>query len=273
MLIPRVIPCLLLRSRGLVKTTKFRRPVYLGDPVNVIRIFNEKEVDEVILLDITATLEQREPNFSLLEEISSECFMPLAYGGGVRTTSQMRTLYSLGIEKVALNTAAIDNPALISEAASCFGSQSVAVSIDVKKDWKRRYRVVTSCGRRMTTLDPVAFAVSMQQHGAGEVILNNIGRDGTMKGYDLDLVRSVTSCLDIPVIACGGAASVSDLAGVVRKGRASAAGAGSMFVFQGLHRGVLISFPSHAELEKAFAGTEPGWEYSPQGQSAANGKG
>jgi cyclase len=249
---PRVIPCLLLKNQGLVKTLRFKNPKYLGDPINIVKIFNDKEVDELVFLDIAATVEGREPPYALLEDIASEAFMPLGYGGGIRTLDQIRTILGLGVEKAVINTSAFENPGLVSEAAGIVGSQSVVVSIDVKKGFWGRYEVCTRGGRKSTGLDPVAFAGEMERLGAGELVVNSIDRDGTMKGYDLDLIRAVTDRVNIPVVACGGAGSVADLARAVKEGRASAAGAGSMFVFHGPHRAVLISYPRDEELKKAF---------------------
>lgn len=248
MIVTRVIPCLLLRNQGLVKTVKFREPKYLGDPINVVRIFNDKEVDELVLLDITATPERRGPQFDFIADLASECFMPLAYGGGVRSVGEVKRLCSLGVEKVAINTHAVEHPEFVSAAAAVVGSSSVIVSIDVKRDFWGRYRVYTSGGRVATGLDPVAHAVEMERRGAGEILLNSIDRDGTMKGYDLDLIRRVTQAVGVPVVACGGAGRVEDLAAAVQEAGAAAAGAGSMFVFKGPHRAVLISYPPPDEL-------------------------
>jgi cyclase len=253
MLRTRVIPCLLLQNLGLVKTVRFKDPKYLGDPINVVKIFNDKEVDELVFLDITATVEKKRPPFELLGKITSECFMPLCYGGGVRSLDDMKTLFTLGLEKVAVNTYAVESPAFIEAAADLFGNQSVIVSIDVKKNLSGRYEVFTHGGRKGTGLDPVRFAVEMEQHGVGELLLNSIDRDGTMQGYDLELIRRVSGAVSIPVVACGGAGKVQDLADAVKKGGASAAAAGSLFVFQGPHRAVLISYPSPQELQGVFS--------------------
>jgi imidazole glycerol-phosphate synthase subunit HisF len=249
---PRVIPCLLLRNQGLVKTTRFKNPRYVGDPTNAVRIFNDKEVDELVFLDITASSERRPPQFELLARMTSECFMPLCYGGGVRTIADMRRLFAIGIEKVAVNTYAAENPDFVREAAEIFGSSSVIVSIDVKRRLFGKNEVVTMGGKRRTGLDPVAYAATMERQGAGELLLNSVDRDGTMVGYDLDLIRSVSEAVDIPVVACGGAGSILDLGRAIREGGASAAAAGSMFVFHGPHRAVLITYPSSAELNEAF---------------------
>ena len=252
MLRTRVIPCLLLRNLGLVKTVKFKDPKYLGDPINIVRIFNDKEVDELVFLDITATVENKRPPFSLLARITSECFMPLCYGGGVRSLEDMKALFNLGIEKVAVNSCAVENPAFIQAAADLFGSQSVIVSIDVKRNRQGRYEVFTHSGKKATGLDPVKFAAEMEEQGAGELLLSSIDRDGTMQGYDIEIIRRVSGAVSIPVVACGGAGRVQDLVAAVKQGGASAAAAGSMFVFQGPHRAVLITYPTYQELQEAL---------------------
>lgn len=254
---PRVIPVLLLRNRGLIKTVRFKDPTYLGDPINVVKIFNDKEVDELVFLDITATIEGRRPPFDTLAEIASECFMPLGYGGGVHTLEDVKIILSVGIEKVSINSHAVENPMFVRQAADQVGSQSIVVSIDVKKTMLGRYQVVTQGGRRATSLDPVRFAVQMAEMGAGEILLNSVERDGTMQGYDIELIKKVSHSVDIPVVACGGAAKIDDLAAAVRDGGASAAAAGSMFVFQGKHRAVLISYPDEQALRAAFSSIVP----------------
>lgn len=248
----RVMPCLLLKGDGLVKTVRFRQPKYVGDPINAVRIFNEKEVDELIFLDITATPERRAPPFDRLRDIASECFMPMCYGGGIRTMDHARRLFGLGVEKVSLNTAAAETPELITELATVFGSQSIIASMDVKRDWLGRPRVFTHCGTKNTGHDPVKYVREMAERGAGEVFLNSIDRDGTMGGLDLELITEVTAAVQIPVIACGGAGSVTDLAKAVAAG-ASGVAAGSLFVFTGPHRAVMIGYPSAAEMREAFA--------------------
>jgi cyclase len=248
MIRPRVIPCLLLKNEGLVKTVKFKDPKYLGDPINIVRIFNDKEVDELVFLDILATVENRRPNFDLLGKITSECFMPLGYGGGIRDMDDVKKLLAIGVEKFVLNTAAVENPALIRAAADYAGSQAVVISMDVKKTLFGKYEVFTRGGKKGTELDPVKFAIELEKHGAGEIFVNAIDRDGTMQGYDLDLIRRVAESVGVPVVACGGAGNIGHLAEAVKAG-ASAAAAGSMFVFQGPLRGVLISYPAQEELK------------------------
>lgn len=252
MIRPRVIPALLLKGQGLVKTVKFMDPKYLGDPINIVKIFNDKEVDELIFLDITATNEKRRPPFEMLGKITSECFMPLGYGGGIRSMEDVKTLLSLGIEKVILNTVAVENPAFVTEVAEYAGSQAVVVSMDVKKGFLGKYEVVTHSGKTGAGLDPVRHALEMEKRGAGELFANSIDRDGTMQGYDLDLIRRVAEAVGIPVVACGGAGNIHHLAEAIQQGGASAAAAGSMFVFQGPLRGVLISYPTQEELRRVL---------------------
>lgn len=249
---PRVIPCLLLRGRGLVKTVKFKDPTYLGDPVNVVKIFNEKEVDELVLLDIDASPNHRPPPFELIAEIAEECFMPLAYGGNVRSIADIRRILNIGVEKVVINSYAGEAPSFISEAADVFGSQSIVAGIDYRANWRRQRRVYTYGGRQDIGVDPVAHAIAMAERGAGEIMLTAIDRDGTMKGYDLETLREVTAAVNVPVVASGGAGQVADLVSAVRSGGAAAAAAASLFVFQGPHRAVLISFPAPEILDAAF---------------------
>jgi len=253
MLTTRVIPCLLLRNQGLVKTVKFRDPKYVGDPINAVKIFNDKEVDELLFLDITATVERKAPPMKVIAEIASECFMPLAYGGGIRSMEDVRQIFTVGVEKVCVNTHAVEDPEFIRQAADIFGSQSIVVSIDVKKSLFGKHEVHTHGGTRNTKLDPVEHAVRMEQLGAGELFLNSIDRDGTQQGFDIDLLRRVAAAVRIPVIACGGAGTVDHLRQAVKDGGASAVSAGSMFVFHGKHRAVLISYPGQDELKQAFA--------------------
>ncbi len=250
MIRPRVIPALLLKGQGLVKTVKFKDPKYLGDPINVVRIFNDKEVDEIVLLDITATPQNRGPQFEVLKDIASEVFIPLAYGGGIRSMEDVRTLLGIGIEKLIMNTSAVENPSLIRDTADHAGSQAVVVSMDVKKNFLGKYEVFTRCGQKKTGLDPVKHAMEVEKMGAGEILLNSIDCDGMMQGYDIELVRRVADAVKVPVVACGGAGNLAHVAEVIQQGHASAAAAGSMFVFQGPLRGVLISYPSPKELKE-----------------------
>jgi cyclase len=253
MLIPRVMPCLLLRNGALVKTVQFSSPSYVGDPINAVRIYNEKEVDELIFLDISATPEGRRPPFDVIGEIAGECFMPVTYGGGVGSIEDITTIFSLGIEKVAINTRAIEDRDFVTRAAERFGSQAIVVSIDVKKRRFGRYEVFTRCGKRPTGLEPVMYAADLAKRGAGEILLTSIDLDGTQSGYDVELISAVSHAVDIPVIACGGAGRVSDFRRAVQEGGASACATGSMVVYFGRNRAVLINFPERKELEAVFA--------------------
>lgn len=250
MLLPRLIPCLLFDEGALVKTVGFSAPQYIGDPLNVVHIFNGKEVDELVFLDIGATPKGRGPDLETLRLIASEAFIPLAYGGGVQTLEQARAVFGCGFEKVVLNTAAHANPALVSELAATFGAQSVVVSLDVKKGLFGKYGVYSRSGARKESGSVVETALRMQDAGAGEILLTSIDRDGTWKGYDLELIRLVTDAVSIPVVACGGAGSLPDCGQAVREAKASAAAAGSMFLFQKKDCGVLIRYPDYEDIRR-----------------------
>lgn len=250
MLRPRIFPTLLLRGQGLVKGVNFKNYRYIGDPINAVKIFNDKEVDELLFLDITASSEKRIPSLELIEKIADECFMPFSVGGGIRTVEEMRSLLSAGAEKISINTAAVEDPSLIRRAADVFGSQSVIVSIDVKSSWLGKAFVWTHSGRKKTKLEPLKWVLEVEKLGAGEIFLNSIDNDGKMQGYDLKMVKMISDAVNIPIIACGGAGSVDDLYKVIHEAGASAASAGSMFVFHGARRGVLINFPSEEEIKK-----------------------
>lgn len=252
MLNHRVIPCLLLSNGGLVKTRKFKNGVYVGDPINAIRIFNEKEVDELVLLDIRASLEKRAPTYDLLKDIASECFMPLAYGGGITSIGQIKTLLRLGIEKVILNTALNRDPNFVREAVAIFGSQAITASIDVRRRLFGHHEVMTLSGTEPTRLDPLEAARKAEELGVGEILLTSIDAEGSMAGYDLGLLAKVSQSVDIPVIASGGAGKLEDFRSAVRDGYASAASAGSFFVFHGPHRAVLITYPTYDTLCDLF---------------------
>jgi imidazole glycerol-phosphate synthase subunit HisF len=240
----RVIPCLLLRGYGLIKTRKFKDPVYIGDPINAVRIFSEKEVDELVILDVDASREGREPNYELIAEIAGECFMPVAYGGGIRTLEQVRHLIRSGVEKVVINSAACESTQVIADASQIFGSQAVVAGVDVRKAIVGGYNVVSKSASVRTGLKLEEHVQRLVEEGAGEIFLNSVDRDGTMAGYDLDLIRRVTRQVNVPVVACGGAGSIDHLREAVRDAGASAVAAGSMFVFHGKHRAVLINYPS-----------------------------
>lgn len=250
MLRTRIIPALLLREASLVKTVRFGKFTYVGDPCNTVRIFNELEVDELAFLDITATREQRAPNLALLADIANECFMPLGYGGGIRQFAEAQSILRLGFEKVIVNTYAEENPDFIRELADHFGSQAVIVSIDVKRDLWGRSRVHTNSGTRNTHRDPVAWAQEVESRGAGEILLTSVDREGTWQGFDLSLVKAVTDAVRIPVIAHGGAGCLDDVARVVKTAGASAVALGSMVVFQKQGCGVLVNFPEPALLNE-----------------------
>lgn len=249
---PRVIPCLLLKNKGLVKTIKFKEPTYVGDPINAIRIFNEKGVDELIFLDISATIDNAPVQRDMLEKIASECFMPVCYGGGIRSLTVIKDIFSIGIEKVSISSYAVENPEFVREAADTFGSQSISVCIDVKKNFFGKNQVVTRNAEKKTGLDPVDYAMRMEQMGAGELMIYSVDRDGTMSGYDIDVIKQISDAVTVPVIACGGAGNIEDFSDAIKSGKASAVAAGSMFVFYGKHRAVLINYPSEAELEEVL---------------------
>lgn len=250
MLRPRLIPCLLVHNGGLVKTVHFSAPKYVGDPINAVRIFNEKEVDELTVLDIDATVKGAEPDYQLISHLASECRMPLCYGGGVRTVAQIEKIISLGVEKVAISAAAVETPALIADAAARVGSQSVVVVIDVKMTGMlRRQEVVTHNGSRRTGLNPVDFARKVTELGAGEIVINSVDRDGGMKGYDLDLVEQIRHAVHLPLTVLGGAGSLDDINKLVDRYGIIGAAAGSLFVFKGKYRAVLINYPNRAEKE------------------------
>ncbi|GFK94188.1 Imidazole glycerol phosphate synthase subunit HisF [Fundidesulfovibrio magnetotacticus] len=250
MLLARVIPVLLLSGRGLVKGERFSGHRYLGDPINTVKIFDAKEVDELIILDIDATREHRLPPLELVQQVADQCLMPFGVGGGIRSVEDARRILEAGAEKVCLNTHALENPDLVSAIARDFGCQSVCVSLDVKKNWFGKPEVRTRCGSKAVSKDPVETARRMEQAGAGEIMVHCVDRDGTMQGYDIPLIQSVARAVEIPVIAAGGAGTVQDLRQAIAEGGASAAAAGAMFVFHGRRRAVLVSYPSKEELRE-----------------------
>jgi cyclase len=245
----RVIPALLIQKGGLVKSVRFKDHKYVGDPINAVRIFNEKGVDEIVILDISATAEKRAPDIRRIREIAGEAFMPLGYGGGITKLDEIRELIAAGVEKVVLNTSAFLHPRLVEEGAKYIGSQSIVVSIDVKKNLWGKYKVFVRNGSQNTQADPGEYAQRMEAAGAGEILLNSIDRDGTFEGYDTGLIDQVSRRVNIPVVAIGGASGVADLASAIQSG-ASAVAAGSLFVFQRPHRAVLISYPAETELKQ-----------------------
>lgn len=244
----RVIPILLLRGKGLVKTVKFKDPKYIGDPINSVRIFNEKEVDELVFLDITATPEGRGPDFELLSDIASEAFMPMAYGGGITSLDQVQRVFALGFEKVIFDTVAYTDPQLIQDAVAIYGSQSIVGCVDVRKTLLGRYELISHAGKSKQPVSLSEHLKTLERQGVGEIIVNAVDRDGTQSGYDLKLIREVSSSVSVPVVACGGASSIDDFVAAVHEAGASAVAAGSLFVFVGPHRAVLINYPARAEL-------------------------
>jgi imidazole glycerol-phosphate synthase subunit HisF len=245
---PRVIPCLQVAGGELFKTRRFKDPLYLGDPINAVKLFNDLDCDELIVADIRATLEGREPDYALIEEIATEAFMPLAYGGGVNSVEQIRRILSIGIEKVVISTAAADGK-VISAAAAVFGSQSIVVSVDVRKTLLGRREVWTRSGTKSTGMDPRAYCIRMQEYGAGELFVQSIDLEGARTGYDLALMKEVSAAVEIPVIACGGAGSLEDIKLLLQSSSVAAAAAGTMFVLHGKHKAPLISYPRPHEIE------------------------
>ncbi|MNK10374.1 Imidazole glycerol phosphate synthase subunit HisF [compost metagenome] len=246
----RIIPVLLIQDGGLVKSIKFKNHKYVGDPINAVKIFNEKEVDEIVILDISATREKRSPDLNMIKEIAGEAFMPLAYGGGITSIEQVKDILYQGVEKVIFNKSAFTNEALIKETAKRFGSSSIVVSIDVKSNWIGKQYVYTDGGKNNTGLDVLQYAQKMEKLGAGEIFLNSVDRDGTYKGFDLELIKKISNIVNIPVVACGGAKDEDDLISAIHEGKASAAAAGSLFVYQGVHRAVLINYPNWNKIQE-----------------------
>jgi len=252
MLRTRIIPCLQLIDESLVKTIKFGNYGYIGDPINTVRIFNELEVDEICFLDIRATLQKRGPNLKILSEIANECFMPLSFGGGLRDFETVKKIFSTGFEKVVINSYAVNNPEFVTRVAEHFGNQAVIASIDVKKTLFGNYHVYSTDGSERTKLEPVEWAVKLQELGAGELLLTSMERDGTWEGFDLEITKKVSEAVSIPVIANGGAGTIKHIGDVVKSGNADAVALGSMVVYQKKGMGVLVNFPDKNELEKVI---------------------
>lgn len=257
MLYPRIIPCLLVHKNGLVKTTKFTDPKYVGDPINAVKIFNEKEVDELIVVDIDASVNSREPNYVMIKNLAVECRMPLCYGGGIKTVEQAQKIFSLGVEKISISSLAVQQPEIIPELVKRVGSQSVVVVIDVKKKLlSNKYEVYIHNGKKATGIDPLMFAKQMEKAGVGEIVINSIDRDGTMKGFDLGLISSIRDAIGIPLTVMGGAGSIDDIGQVINQHGIIGVAAGSFFVFKGKYRAVLINYPTMYEktelLKKYF---------------------
>jgi cyclase len=250
MLRPRIIPCLLVHQGGLVKTQGFKDPKYVGDPINAVRIFNEKEADELMVLDIDATVKGLVPDFGMIAKLAAECRMPLCYGGGVTTAEQATRLVDMGVEKVALSAAAIANPSLLTEMAAAVGRQSVVAVLDVRKRsglFANGYEVCTHNAKIAHKFDPVTLAKQLQEAGAGEIVINSVDRDGMMQGYDMELASQIKQALKVPVTFLGGAGSLEDMGELVGKLGVVGAAAGSLFVFKGKYRAVLINYPTPAQ--------------------------
>lgn len=249
MLKVRVIPCLLLQDGGLVKTENFKNPRYLGDPTNAVKIFNKKEVDELIFIDIQASKNKSEPNWEVIEDLASECFMPLGYGGGINSFEQIKRLIKIGVEKVIINQEALKNPDFITKAVDHFGTSTIVCAVDIKKNIWGKYEVFDHVKGKLTGLSPLDYIIKLEKLGVGEVFINNVNKEGTFGGIDLDIVETIVNKISMPLIICGGVSSLTDISLAAKSG-VSAIAVGSMFVFQGPHRAVLISYPSPEDLKK-----------------------
>jgi cyclase len=249
---PRIIPSLLIQDSGLVKTVNFKNPKYVGDPINAVKIFNEKEVDELAIFDIDATVKGLEPNFSLIERIANQSRMPLCYGGGVKTVGQAQKILGLGIEKIALSSSVLQNPKLITQIAERVGAQSVIVVLDVKKKLLGGYEVYTHNGKNATGINPFKFIEDAQILGAGEIVINSIDQDGTMKGFDMSLIDKARESSSLPMTVLGGAGNLEDVKKVIDKHKIIGVAAGSLFVFKGKYKAVLINYPNKSEKDLLF---------------------
>ena len=252
MLRPRIIPSLLFQNKGLVKTVNFKSPKYVGDPINAVRIFNEKEVDELAFFDIDATVRNKEPDYALIEKLANQSRMPLCYGGGVKTVEQAQRIFGLGIEKIALSSSVVQDPSLIPAIVERVGSQSVIVALDVKKKRFGGYEVYTHNGKRSTGINPFKFASEVEKLGAGEILINSIDQDGTMNGYDMNLVDKIAETISIPLTVLGGAGSLTDIEKIIQKHGIIGVGVGSLFVFKGPYKAVLINYPTKIDKNKIF---------------------
>ena len=248
MLQKRVIPVLLLKNKGLVKTVKFKNPVYVGDPLNAVKIFNEKEVDELVFLDIEAAEKDAAPDLFLLAQIAAECFIPFSYGGNITTTDQIKSILKLGVEKVVINSGALRTPELINTASAAFGASSIVVAMDIKKNFLGKYQVYSKAGIKPPVADPVRYAIDVEARGAGEIFVNNVDADGVMKGYDTTIMKKISESVHVPVTACGGAGNIHHLKELSATTAVTGIAAGSMFVFHGPHKAVLINYPSQQVL-------------------------
>ncbi len=261
MLRPRIIPCLLVHNGGLVKTVGFKSPKYVGDPINAVKIFNEKEADELVVLDIDASVKGVEPNYALIAKLAAECRMPLCYGGGITSARQAARIIDLGVEKVSVSAAAVARPGLLREMAAAIGRQSVVAVIDVRKKsglFSSGVEVCTHNATRGHAYDPAELAKQLEIAGAGEIVINSVERDGTMKGYDLDLAKRLRGALSVPLTVLGGAGSLDDMGALIQCCGVIGAAAGSLFVFKGQYRAVLINYPTPQQKDALFAATLPG---------------
>jgi len=255
---PRIIPCLLVHNKGLVKTVRFKDPKYVGDPINAVKIFNEKESDELIVLDIDATTTGKGPDFRMIQNLAKECRMPLCYGGGVVTLEQAKTIIGLGVEKVALSSAVLDNPRLVAQLAEEIGSQSVVVVLDVKKSQPgEKYEIWKHNAKVNTGKCPVEFSQELEKLGVGEIVLNSIDNDGEMKGYDLALAKKVRAVINVPMTVLGGAGSLKDVGNLISNLGTVGAAAGSLFVFKGTYKAVLINYPNPREKDDLIVSHYP----------------
>ena len=254
MLQKRLIPVLLLHKNGLYKTKQFQNPKYVGDPINAIKIFNEKEVDELIVLDIDASRNNVEPNYKFIEDIASECFMPLCYGGGIKNIEQIKRIFSLGIEKIVMNSILHDDHALIEEAIEIFGSQSIVASVDINKTFFGQYSIYDYRKSKNVNKQYIEFIKEIENKGVGEVFINCVYNDGVLNGYDVELFQKISKSVNIPLIACGGASSLNDCKELLIQSEVSAVAAGSIFVFHGKHQAVLIKYPKRDEIDELFKG-------------------
>ncbi len=253
MISARIIPVLLLKDGGLVKTIQFKNPTYVGDPINAVKIFNDKEVDELIFLDITASQNKRKPNTDFIKHIAEECFMPLCYGGGIHSLQDIENVLKVGVEKIAINTACLENSSFIKEAVIKFGGSTIVGVIDFKKNIFGKYVVYEHTQKKSTKIHPLDLALKLESSGVGEILLNSVDKDGTMEGYDIMLIKSIAEKINVPIIGCGGAGNIDHIVDLIKETQISAAAAGSMFVFRGKHRAVLINYPNLIDIQNRLS--------------------
>lgn len=251
MLNKRLIPVILIKDRLVYKTVGFKKPRYIGDPINIIHLFNEKEVDEIAILDIDASNEGRTPDFEFISKLAQECFMPMSYGGGISSVDQMSTLFKLGIEKVILNTNAFKNIELVRAGADNFGSSSIVASVDIKRSLLKKERVYVG-GKAVTSISPLDLVKKYESNGAGEILLNYVDRDGMMNGFEVNSIKKIASALNIPTIACGGAGHLEHVLDLIKNTEVSAVAAGSIFIYHGPHKAVLVNYPAPKIIERLF---------------------